>query len=248
MAKRPPDSPLGPSPQFATTHWSVVLAARGGETAPAREALETLCAGYWYPLYAYVRRRGLGPEDAQDVTQAFFARMLEKRTLERADPERGKFRSFLLSSMTNFLANERDRSAALKRGGGRTLLSIDFCSGEERYRLEPSDPMTPQRLFERRWALTLLERALERLGDAHAAEGKGDLFARLSPYLTGEAGAAPYAETAEALGMTTDAVKAAVHRLRRRFRTELRAEIAETVSRPEEVDEELGDLFEALES
>lgn len=232
--------------RFGTTHWSVVLAAQSPALPESREALENLCRCYWYPLYAYVRRRGHTAHEAQDLTQEFFATLLEKNYLESADRERGRFRTFLLTAVARFLSKQHDRSRAAKRGGGKKALSIDFASGEERYHREPVDTWTAERLFERRWALTLLESVLAQLAERYAAEGKVELFEGLRDYITSDAVGTCYADTASALGMTEGAVKVAVHRLRRRYRGTLREEIAATVGSPDEVDDELNRLFEAL--
>jgi RNA polymerase sigma-70 factor (ECF subfamily) len=233
-------------PEFATTHWSLVARA-GGEATPARhEALAVLCERYWYPLYVYVRRRGQQPAEAQDLTQAFFAELLEKNRLRMADQQRGKFRSFLLSSLNHFLANVRRGTRSLKRGGGTTTLSLDFESGERRFLCEPAHELTAERAFERRWALTLLERALDKLRDEHTAAGKEALFEALKTRLGGDPEAATYGEIATSLEMTEGALKVAAHRMRRRCRELLRDEIAQTVAGPDEVDEELRDLFAAL--
>jgi RNA polymerase sigma-70 factor (ECF subfamily) len=230
---------------FATTRWSLVRAAAGADS-DAREALAALCTIYWYPLYAYVRRRGLQPATAQDLTQAFFAHLLEGEHVQAADPERGRFRSFLLKSLQNFLSTERRRERAEKRGGGRALLPLDFQQGEERYSREPADTDTPERLFERRWALTLLETTLALLRDEYGTTEKGELFAALQPHLHGDAGRMPLAELASPLGMSPEAVKVAAYRLRRRYRDLLRQQISETVDSPEEVDDELRRLMDAL--
>ena len=177
--------------RFVTTHWSVVISAGQRESPKAADALVTLCTAYWYPLYAFVRRQGYRTEDAQDLTQAFFAKLLEKNYLGEADQQRGRFRSFLLASLKHFLANQRDYARAQKRGGGRPVISLDFESAESRYRHEPPDTMTPERLFERRWALTLLDRVLSRLHDEYAAAGKLPLFELLKESLTAEKGATP---------------------------------------------------------
>lgn len=227
---------------FATTHWSLVLAA-GHPTPGAHAALAKLCQIYWYPLYAYVRRQGHGPHDAQDLTQEFFARLLEQHSVAEVRREKGKFRSFLLAAMNHFLANEWDRARAQKRGGRCRLVSLDAASAEDRYRLEPVDQLTPDRIFERRWALTLLEEVLRRLGRDYAAAGKAELFAQLKSCLTGERAALPYARLAARLGLTEGAVKVAVHRLRQRYRQILRAEIAHTVACPEEIEDEIRHLF-----
>ncbi len=231
---------------FATTRWSLVLAAGRGDAPEAGAALAALCEVYWYPLYAYVRRSGHPVEEARDLTQEFFARLLEKRYLRAADSERGRFRSFLLVAFKRFLARERDRAGTLRRGGGRRRLSLDFEQGESRFRLEPATDVTAETIYERRWALTLLERVMDRLRDDVERSGKRDEFDRLKVFLTGEAAAPRYREVADATGTTEGAVKVAVHRLRRRFREAVLAEIAQTVTRPEDVEEELRHLFEAI--
>jgi RNA polymerase sigma factor (sigma-70 family) len=249
MNPRQADSPLPAERRpFATTHWSMVLAAAQESSTGSRQALVTLCETYWHPLYAYVRRRGHAADEAQDLTQEFFARLLEKDSVASADPARGKFRSFLLSSLNHFLANEWRRDQAQKRGGTRTILSLDFQRGETALAIEPAHELTPERLYERKWAMTLLTAALSRLREEYAAAGKLDLLERLQPYLAGEEDAAPYCNLAEDLAMSEGSVKVAVHRLRRRCRDLLRAEIAQTVAGPDEVDQELRDLFEALGS
>ncbi len=232
--------------RFATTHWSLVQAARGPSTSPARAALATLCEAYWYPLYAFVRRRGLNAEDARDLTQAFFAQVLEKQVLDAADPNRGRFRAFLLVACRNFLAREADHARAQKRGGGRAVLSLDFTAGEHQYLHEPAHETTAERLFERRWALTLLDRVLGMLAEEYARAGKSSLFERLQPTLVDDAKSTSHAAIAAGLGMTEGAVKVAAHRLRKRFRTLLRDEIGKTVATPEDVDDEIQLLFNAL--
>jgi len=233
-------------PAFVTTHWSVVVTAGRNDTVRAHDALAKLCQTYWYPLYAYVRRRGRSPEDAQDLTQEFFARLLERNWLGRADQEKGRFRSFLLSAMNHFLADEWDKARAQKRGGGLTPLPLQFDTAETRYGHEPADPTTPEQNFERRWALTLLETVLGRLRSEYEQEGRAELFAALHPCLVGDRTAQPYAELAVTLGISEGTVKAAVHRLRQRYRQILRDEIAQTVAEPGEVDEELRHLFAVL--
>ena len=235
-----------PPSHFATTHWSLVLASRDRAEPGARDALASLCDTYWYPLYAYVRRRGHGADDAHDLTQEFFARLLEKDFLAGVDRAKGKFRSFLLATCNHFLANERDRARARKRGGGRLVLSLDAADAEGRYRAEPADGLTAEKLFERRWALTLLEQALARLRQESAGAGKGQLFEALKGTLTGDGTAEPYARIGRDLGLSEQAVKTAVHRLRRRYQELLRAEVAQTVASPEEVEDELRDLFAAV--
>jgi RNA polymerase sigma-70 factor (ECF subfamily) len=237
----------GGSPErFRTTRWSVVLAARDGPSPEARQALRDLCEAYWYPLYAFIRRQGHPAEEARDLTQEFFLRLLEKDFLALVDQSRGKFRSFLMAACKHFLANERDRARAQKRGGGREVLSLDAQAGESRYIAEPTHDLTAERLFERRWALLLLHRVLERLRDEWRRAGKGEQFETLKAFLTGEKPAGQYAEAAAALGATPGAVRVAAHRLRRRYRELLREEIARTVNDPGEVEAEIRDLIAAL--
>jgi DNA-directed RNA polymerase specialized sigma24 family protein len=245
--KKQEPAPSG-SRQFATTRWSLVSAAGQRGSPQSSAALATLCENYWYPLYAYVRRWGYQADEAQDFTQAFLARLLEKNDLAAADPGRGRFRSFLLTSLKHFLANEWDRARAEKRGGGRSVLSIDFGTAEERYRAEPSHDVTPEKIFERRWALVLLENVLARLHDESAQTGKADSFDRLKGFLTGEQTAVTYGQLAAELNTSEGALKVAVHRLRRRYHELLRAEIEETVADPQEIDQEIRDLFSALGS
>ena len=233
-------------PQFHTTHWSLIVAAAGQEGEASKTALADLCQAYWYPLYAFLRRRGNSAEDAGDLTQGFFAALLEKGYLCDADPERGRFRSFLLTAVVRFAAKEHDRAAALKRGGGHRSLSIDFEDGERRYQREPADHWTPERIFDRRWALTLLERTLASLRQDHQSAAKLDQFDALKTFLTGESGAPPLRQVAEKLGMTEGAVKVAIHRLREKYRDRLRAEIAQTIASTEDVDDELRLLLQAL--
>lgn len=231
--------------RFATTHWSLVVAA-GADTSPdSRAALATLCEAYWYPLYAFVRRRGSDAHEAQDLTQAFFAKLLEKDYLRDVDRDRGRFRSFLITAFRHFVSKERAAARALKRGGGRKALSLDFEDGERRYRLEPATHVTPDKVYERRWALTLLDRVLDGLRQALAARGKEPVFDALKGFLTGGESRS-YREIGVELGMTEGAVKVAVHRLRSRYRDALRAEITRTVAGPDEVDEEIRHLLEAL--
>jgi len=229
--------------QFVTTRWTIVLTAGRSDTMQARVALEELCQTYWYPLYAYVRRQGHSPEDAQDLTQEFFAKLIAKHYLGDVDRSKGKFRSFLLASLKHFLANEWDKARAQKRGGSQTIVSLD---AETRYSLEPADEVSADKIFERRWALTLLDEVLKQLREKYAADGKGKLFEQLKVTLTGERSTIPYAEIGARIGMTEGAVEVAVHRLRQHYRKAVRAEIAETVAGPEEVEEELRYLFAAL--
>lgn len=225
-----------------------MLRAGADDGTDAHDALARLCRTYWYPLYAHVRRRGYPPPDAEDLTQAFFARLLERRTVARADPARGRFRSFMLASLDHFLADERDRARAQKRGGGQVFVSIDAAAAEERLRLEPVDARAPDREFDRAWALALLETVIARLRDEHAAAGRAGLLEALSATLVGSRDVQPYAELAGRLGMTEGAVKVAVHRLRKRYRSLLEDEIAQTVDSPEEARDELRYLLAVLGS
>ncbi len=232
--------------EFTTTHWSLVLAAGDGTSTHAEAALEQLCRAYWYPLYAYVRRKGNDPHDAQDLTQAFFARLLEKHYVAQADRERGRFRTFLLAALDHFLADEWDKARRLKRGGGREIISFDAASAEERYRLEPVDSLDAAKLYERRWVTTLFEKVLARLEEEFCDSGKRELFDGLKSSLLAERDGASYAELGARLGLKEDAVKQAVHRMRRRYRELFREEIAQTVAGPGEVDDELNYLFTVL--
>lgn len=232
--------------QFTATHWSVVLAAGHGDLPQATAALEQLCRTYWYPLYAYVRRRGYGHEDAQDLTQEFFAQLLRKNYPARADRAKGKFRTFLLHSLNHFLGDQHQRSAALKRGGGRTFVSLDQESPEDRYRLEVPDELTPEKLFERRWAQTVLDRALARLREEFMADGKEAAYEVLSAFEPGEQNSLSHADAAARLGVSESAVKSMIHRLRLRHRELVREEIARTVATVAEIDEELRYLVSVL--
>jgi RNA polymerase sigma-70 factor (ECF subfamily) len=224
---------------FATTHWSLVLAAGHEDSPKAAEALDRLCRTYWYPLYAYVRRKGYAAPDAQDLTQEFFARLLDKHALVHLEREGGKFRSFLLKALNHFLINEWKRHRAQKRDERRIAFSLDELNPESRYRFEPADGATPERLFDRQWAAALLDQVLNQLREECTLEGKADLFQRLQPCLTGAERMLPYGGLAAQLGMTENAVKMAVHRLRQRYGELLRAEIAHTVASPQEVEEEI---------
>ena len=231
---------------FATTRWSLVLAAGQQTNARSGEALASLCEMYWYPVYAFIRRQGCRAEDGADLTQAFFARVLEKNYFHDADPARGRFRAFLCASIRHFLSNERDRERTLKRGGKQPPISLDVETAEGRYHIEPRDDLTPEKLFDRQWALMLLERVLGRLREQHVSAGKAELFDHLKGFLTGDSLTVPYADVAKALGMTEGAVKVAVHRLRRQFRDTLVQEIAETVSDPADIDAEIEYLLKAV--
>jgi RNA polymerase sigma factor (sigma-70 family) len=232
--------------RFATTRWSLILAAGHQSNAQSAEALASLCETYWYPVYAFVRRQGYPADAAADLTQEFFTRVLEKNYFRDADPARGRFRSFLCAAVRHFLSNERDRARTLKRGGPLPPISLDAEHAEGRYLLEPRDDLTPEKLFDRRWALLLLERALARLRAEHVAAGKSALFEALKGFLTGDNADVPYADVAKALGMSDGAVRVAVHRLRRQFRDALVDDIAETVSDPSDVDAEIEYLLKAV--
>jgi len=250
MGSANPDSAPGsaqPS-RFATTCWSVVVAAQDPLSPAAREALATLCNSYWYPLYAYIRRQGYAAQDAEDLTQEFFAGLLEHDFLLAVDRAKGRFRSFLLAACSHFLANQRDRAQALKRGGRCRFVSLDFAAAEARYGKEPSHVLTAEKLFARRWGLTLLDQVLARLRDDYNSKGKGPLFDRLRVCLLGEKAVVPHGRMAQELGMTPGAVRVAVHRLRRQFRELLREEIARTVHDPDDIEDEIRDLFAAVGS
>jgi RNA polymerase sigma-70 factor (ECF subfamily) len=233
-------------PIFVTTHWSVVLSARQKDSPQSAAALEALCRTYWYPLYAYVRRQGHPPPDAQDLTQEFFARLLEKDYLKAAAREKGRFRTFLIVALKRFLANEWDRARAQKRGGGQALLSLDAEQAEQRYSIEPVEGSTAERIFDRRWALTLLDRTMVRLREEFSGAGKGEDFDHLKGCLTADRGEISYAEIGKALGSTEATARVAVHRLRKRFREIFREEIAHTVSGPAEIEEEVRYLMGVL--
>lgn len=231
---------------FATTHWSVVLAVGRASHPEAQAALEQLCRTYWYPLYAYARRQGCDREDALDLTQEFFARLLTKNYLARADPHKGKFRSFLLAGIRNLLCDERDKAHRLKRGGRQRVISFDQQAAEDRYGLEPVDEMTPERLFERSWAATLLERAAIRLREEYAAAGKVELFEQLTEFRLDAPEHRAYASVAARLGWSESAVKSAIRRFRQRHHQLVREEIAHTVANPAEVDEEIRYLLNVV--
>ncbi len=237
------DSARSVAGQFAATRWTVVLSAGQAPSPQAGRALEELCRAYWYPLYAYVRRRGYDVQEAEDLTQEFFARLLAKNYLADVDRTKGRFRSFLLGSLKHFLANEWDRARAAKRGGGQPPLSLDTRTAETRYRSEPADELTPEKLLDRQWALALLDQVLARLQAEFVADGKGAQFSQLKLFLTEGKGTTSYAAVATKLQTTEGAVKVAVHRLRRRYRELLREEISHTVATPAEIDEEIRHLF-----
>ncbi len=234
-------SPAG-APRFGTTHWSLVLKAGQG----AEEALVKLCQVYWPPLYTYTRRRGHAVHEAQDLTQAFFAHLLENRGLAGVAPSKGRFRSFLMVSLKHFLDNEWQKSHTLKRGGQQVFISWDELTAEDRESLEPSDHLTPERIFDRRWALMLLERVMDQLRKECTTARQGELFEKLKDYLTGDHPGKSYQEIARELTMSEGAVKVTVHRLRRRFGELLRQQIERTVASPDEIDDEIRQLFAAL--
>lgn len=239
-------SPAAPRDIFVTTRWTVVLQAGRKSSPHSDRALADLCQQYWYPLYAYVRRRCQSREDAEDLTQAFFAKFLEKNYLEGLSAERGKFRAFLLAALKHFLANEWDKASRQKRGGGVQHLSLDWQQADERFHFEPPDHATPDRLFDREWALALLEQVIQRLQAECVAEGRAELFAQARGYLMVGEAAIPYAEAATKLDLDEGAVRVAVHRLRKRYRELLRDEIAQTLTDPAAVAEELKSLRAAL--
>jgi RNA polymerase sigma factor (sigma-70 family) len=235
-----------PAGWFPTTHWTAVLTAADSRAPRGTEALETLCRAYWFPLYAFVRRQGHGPTEAQDLTQDFFAHLLSSDALSSVDPSKGRFRSFLLASLRNLLANEWRHGQRQKRGGGANVFSLDAVEAEERYRLEPADGATPESIYERKWAEALLERVLARLRDECDASGRTQRFDTLKVFLLEDKGTLSLADAASCLGLTVVAVKGVIHRLRQRYREIFREEVAHTVERVEEVDEEIRHLLNAL--
>jgi RNA polymerase sigma-70 factor (ECF subfamily) len=228
---------------FHTTHWSVVLAAGEEGSEEAGAALSRLCQTYWFPVYAFIRKRGHSPEQAQDFTQEFFAVFLEKNYVAKAARDRGRFRAFLMSSVENFLHNQHDRAQAQKRGGGRTLLSLDYEDAEQRYQIEPVEESDPATIFEQQWAATLLETVLNRMREEFSAEGRAGLFDDLQGHLWGDADSIPYALLAQKSGLTEGNLKTVAHRLRQRCRALLREEITHTVAKPGDVDDELRHLM-----
>jgi RNA polymerase sigma-70 factor (ECF subfamily) len=232
------------SSRFPTTRWTLVIAAGDPHRKEARSALVSLCENYWYPLYAYLRRRGYSAEEAQDLTQEFFVRVLEGRYLDRADPGKGRFRSFILTSLRFFVADEEDRQRALKRGRGM-VVTLEFSSGEERYQREPGHDETPERIFERRWALAVLDRVVEKLREEFVHHGRLGHFEQLKVFLLGQSDA-PYAALAQEMKTSEGALKVAIHRLRKRYRELFRQEIADTVANPAEVESELRFLAAVL--
>ncbi|MFO0947885.1 MAG: sigma-70 family RNA polymerase sigma factor [Planctomycetota bacterium] len=234
--------------KFSTTHWSVILSAARKGSPDSSSALSKLCAEYWYPLYAYARRQNYTAADSEDLTQGFFARLIDRNDLAAVDRERGKFRTFLLHAFKRYLANEREKANARKRGGGRSLVSLDFTGGEERYRLEPAHVETPDKRFEREWALSVIEQVFNAIREEYEAAGALETFERLRDYLTASPREPSYRELAERYDVPEGALRTAVHRMRRRFQKTLRAKISETVSSKAEIDDELRDLILALQS
>jgi len=229
-----------------TTRWSVVLLAQRDVAPGAEDALEILCRGYWYPIYAYARRAGRSPEDAEDLTQEFFARLLEKEWLLAASPEKGRFRTFLLVALKRFMTNEWRRSSAQKRGGGQSALPLDTTDAERRYAGEPVEPLAADEIYERRWAMTVLDQALDQLGAEFSVEGKSAEFECLKRWLAAERGSIPYGEVARALGNSEGAARVAVHRFRKRFRQLFKKAIADTMAEGEDVEEELRRIVAVL--
>jgi RNA polymerase sigma-70 factor (ECF subfamily) len=239
------DAATANAPQwFRTTHWSLVSLAGDADSPRATAALEKLCQTYWLPLYSYIRRQGYGPHDAQDLAQGFFARLLRMNSLASVGPEKGKFRTFLLAALNHFLSDERDHARAEKRGGGKNLISLD--EAEERYLEIPAPDLTPEKLYARRWALTVMEQALGRLGKEYGTAGNAALFEQLSGFLSREAGPGEYDSAAQPLGMSPGAMAVAVHRLRQRYRECVRFELSQTVTSHEDLELEMKHLFEAL--
>ena len=241
-----PSSAPGAAAEFPATHWTVVLSAGQSESARSEEALTVLCRAYWYPLYAYLRRQGQTSHDAQDAVQSFFEHLLANHRLAQVHPAKGKFRSFLLASLRNFLADERRKQATRKRGGDVRVISLDAETAEERYRNEPVERQDPEKIYERRWALTVLERVLAQLKADYAEAGKAERFAQLEPFLLGEKAEVSYAEIGRRLDMSEGAVKMAVQRLRQRSRQLFRAEIAHTVATEGEIEDEVRHLLAVM--
>ena len=242
---RPASETAKPRDYFATTQWTRVLNAGRSDSTSACNALAQLCQTYWYPLYAYVRRRGYSPEDAEDLTQGFFTRLLELNSLTEVRREKGKFRSFLLASLNHYLSDQWDHERAQKRGKGR-VISLEANRAEERLSREPVDALTPEKLFERQWATTLLEAVVQRLQREYESAGKGALFMALRFSIAGEKNEEPYAKLSAELSLSEQALRVAVHRLRRRYRQLLHDEIAQTVATEAEVDGEIRQLYRAL--
>jgi RNA polymerase sigma factor (sigma-70 family) len=231
---------------FATTHWTTIMAAASGDSVVAHDALARLCQAYWYPLYAYVRGHGYSPETAEDLTQGFFARLLERKDFERCERQKGRFRDYLLGAFRHFIADEYDKAIARKRGGGQILISFDAQDAEERFLLEPADTLSPDKIYERRWALTVLDEALARLQTEYREADKLHLYRALEAHLTRDESKSSYAAIGLDLGLTEGAVKSALHRMRQRHRELIREEVAYTVSTAREIDEEVRYLISVL--
>lgn len=240
------ESAAAPGAHFATTRWTVVMAARDKASPESAVALQALCTGYWPPLYAFVRRLGNSPQDAEDLTQEFFTRLLQKDWLDAVDRDRGRFRTFLIMAVKRFLANEWDKSRAARRGGGQMLVPLDAQLAEECYLADSGSALSADHLYERRWALTLLEQAMARLRTEYESDGRGEDFARLKVYLTAGRGEIPYEKIAHEIGASEGAARVAVHRLRKRFREVFRAAVADTVSNAGDVDAEMRYVVEVL--
>ena len=235
-----------PRQQFPATRWSVVLAARQNDRGRAAAALDELCRAYWFPIYVYVRRCGYPPADAEDLTQGYFAALIERNYFAQADSDKGKLRSFLLTTLKHFMADEWSKAGALKRGYGKTIISIDAAQAEERYGFEPADEASPDKLYEKRWALTVLDNVLNALRGDYARSGQGKLFDTLQPFIAWNSGNDAYRDVAATLGMKETAVRVAIFRLRRRYGDLLRAQIANTVASPDDIPAELDYLFSLL--
>jgi len=246
MLDSAPHDPPRAAASFATTRWSVVISAGRASQPDSRVALEALCRSYWSPLYAYLRRRVSDINEAQDLTQAFFVELLEKNTIEVADPQRGRFRAFLITAFKHFLSKQWDAAKALKRGGGRTPIPLDFAEADSRFNLEPATELTAEQLYDRQWAMTLLEQIMRRLREEFVNADKTEQFELLKGFLIGDHAGVTYADVAERLGMTEAAVKKSTSRMRGRYRELLREEIAQTVDGPDEVEAEIRGLFSAL--
>ena len=231
------------SRSFENTHWSMVLLAGHKSSPDADTALATLCATYWFPLYAYARRKGHNGSEAQDLTQEFFSQLIEKDYVSTADPERGRFRAFLLTSFKHFLSKERDKARTQKRGGGRLPLSLDLASGESRYLSGPYATLTPEQLYDRQWAVALLDRVMRRLADEMRESGKADQFDQLKEFMVGDSKGTTYAKTAKSLGTTEAAAKMVTHRMRKRYRELLRQEVVETLAHVADAEDEIRSLF-----
>ncbi|RYD78825.1 MAG: sigma-70 family RNA polymerase sigma factor [Verrucomicrobiaceae bacterium] len=241
-----PSSTVSPNGRFEATQWSVILAAGGDDSLQVRDALERLCSAYWYPLYAFLRRMGHSAHDAEDLTQGFLTDLIHRRAIAKALPEHGRFRSFLIASLKNYLSHQRERESAQKRGGQQVHLSLDAVTAEERYKMEPVEGVSPADLYDRRWALTVLDNALSQMRLECEQTGKGALFAALSPMLVGGRASVSLERVEVQIGMAEGAVKVALHRLRQKFRESLRSEVARTVSDPNDVDAERRHLLSAI--